>query len=106
MNKKASFFFLLFMTVSTFSFAECIPINGLKFERISGEEVIASKEGKNYAVLIISTRGEDYRRSGALPNKIGAFRFFTEELCTSGAESRFHIDGQLYYLHAVTLFKK
>jgi len=33
-------------------------------------------------------------------------RFFSEELCTVGAESRFHIDGKLFFLNSVQVFKK
>ena len=88
------------------SYAECIPVAGLQFEKISEKEIIASKNGKNFAVLEISVYDSGYQRSGSLPKKMGVFRFFSEELCTVGAESRFHIDGQLFYLNRVTLFKQ
>ena len=96
--------FILLLIVNRTCFAQCIPVVGLQFERISNTEIMASKNGKNYAALVVSTK-VDFQW-GSLPEKIGAFRFFSEELCNFGAESRFHIDGNLYYLRKVELFKK
>jgi hypothetical protein len=104
-NKKFTVLFFLFV-ISGLSYAECIPVAGLQFERISDIEIIASKNGKNFAVLTVSVIDSRYEPRGPLPKKIGVFRFFSEELCTKGAESRFHIDGQLFYLNGVTLFKQ
>ena len=104
-NKNFAVIFFLFI-VSGLSYAECIPVAGLQFEKISDIEIIASKNGKNFAVLIISDSDSGFQRHGYLPKKMGTFRFFSEELCTKGAESRFHIDGQLFYLNGVTIFKQ
>jgi hypothetical protein len=79
------------------AFADCIPVAGLQFERISGYELLASRNGKNVAVL---------RTSSFITPKINSFRFFSEDLCTEGAEARFHIDGNLNYLTSITYFKK
>ena len=102
-NKNFAVIFFLFL-LSGLSYAQCIPVSGLQFERISDIEIMSSKNGKNIAILRVST--EENFQWGGLPIKIGIFRFFSEELCTKGAESRFHIDGQLFYLKGVTLFKQ
>ncbi len=86
--------------------AQCIPVAGLEFERISDHELLSIKNGKNFAVLTISTLDSRYQRYGELPSKMNSFRFFSEELCTVGAESRFHIDGKLFFLDSVQVFKK
>jgi len=86
--------------------AACIPVAGLQFERISDKELLGIKNDKNFAVLTISTRDSRYLREGYLPDKMISFRFFSDELCTEGAESRFHIDGKLFFLNSVQLFKK
>jgi hypothetical protein len=93
----------LFLCLPSFAFAICIPVAGLQFERISSGELLASKNGINFAILGISLC--PFCGQGGLPAKITQFRFFTEHLCTEGAESRFHIDGNLYYLFNVTYFK-
>ena len=102
-NKNFAVIFFLFI-VSGLSYAECIPVAGLQFERISDIEIMSSKNGKNFAALRMSTR-ETYQW-GSLPKKIGEFRFFSEELCTYGAEKRVHIDGNLFYLQKIDLFRK
>jgi hypothetical protein len=86
--------------------AECIPVAGMEFERISDRELLGIKNRKNFAVLTISTCAEEYLICGELPSKMNSFRFFSEELCTVGAERRFHIDGQLFFLSRVQVFKK
>jgi hypothetical protein len=98
--------FVIFFFISQPVSAQCIPVAGLEFERISDEELLAVKNGKNFAVLAISTLDSRYQRHGVLPAKINSFRFFSEELCTVGAESRFHIDGKLFFLSNVQVFKK
>jgi len=97
MNKfLASIFMLAFLIDS--AYADCIPVSGLQFERISQCELLASRDGQNVAVLRMSGCG--------LPSTMNAFRFFSEQLCTFGAESRFHIDGKLFYLLSITYFKR
>jgi hypothetical protein len=86
--------------------AQCIPVAGLEFERISDHELLSIKNGKNFAVLTISKTDSRWQRNGELPGKMNSFRFFSEELCTEGAESRFHIDGMLFFLNGVQVFKK
>jgi hypothetical protein len=44
--------------------AQCIPVAGLEFERISDQELLAIKNGKNFAVLTISTDDSRYQRYG------------------------------------------
>jgi hypothetical protein len=85
--------------LSSVAFADCISVSGLQFERISAYELLASRNGKNVAVLNVSCC------SNEIPAKINTFRFFSEELCTTGAEARFHIDGRLYYLANFIYFK-
>ena len=104
-NNKTVVIFLLSL-LSSSSYAQCIPVAGLQFEKISGQEIIASKNGKNFAVLTISEYAPESMRGGSLPQKISLFRFFSEELCIKGTESRFHIDGKLFYLYGMTLFKQ
>ena len=96
-----NYFLLLIANIflSSVAFADCISVSGLQFERISSYELLASRNGKNVAVLNMSCCDE-------IPAKINTFRFFSEELCTTGAEARFHIDGRLYYLQSLTYFKK
>ena len=74
----------------------CIPVHGLSFERIDGGKLLASREGRNIAILYTRT----------LPEQLGQFRFFSANLCQSGAESNFHIDGKLYTVSFIQLFEQ
>ena len=77
--------------------ANCIPVHGLSFERISGYELLASREGRNIAIV-----SSTYR----LPERLGQFRFFSANLCVYGAESKFHIDGKLFVVKRLEIFKQ
>jgi hypothetical protein len=73
----------------------CLPVHGLSFERVGHDQLLAVRDGRNIA--FIST-------CGALPDRLGAFRFFSPNLCVSGAEDRFHIDGRLYSVCRIETF--
>jgi len=77
--------------------ADCIPVHGLSFERISGGSLLASREGRNIAI-VSSIYG--------LPERLGQFRFFSANLCKYGAESKFHIDGKLFTVKSIEIFKQ
>jgi hypothetical protein len=93
---KVLIFLMLLSTSFLVSASSCIPVDGLSFEKIGYDKLLVIKNGKNYAILTTC---------GGLPVKIGQFRFFSEQLCNSGAENKFHIDGQLQYLCSMELYK-
>ena len=96
--KKLWIFFLFAFCALRQVHAACIPVNGLAFERIDDNKLLAVSNGKNIA--IIST-GTDY-----IPASISQFRFFTEQLCDYGAEAKFHIDGKLFSVYRIEKFAK
>jgi hypothetical protein len=75
----------------------CIPVHGLSFERIDSNKLLASREGRNIA--IVSSRY-------SLPERLGQFRFFSANLCQYGAESKFHIDGKLFRVDSIEIFEQ
>ena len=75
----------------------CIPVHGLSFERIDTFKLLASREGRNVAIMNVSS---------SLPERLGQFRFFSANLCDSGAEGQFHIDGKLYRISYIQPFKQ
>ena len=89
-------FFIILISFSLFVRAECININGLAFEKISYDQLLDTRGGKNIAII---------RIGGTLPGTIGQFRFFAEQLCSSGAEDKFHIDGRLFSVMTIQLYK-
>ena len=91
-------FWVFFFTVCVLksAYAECISVNGLAFEKIDFNKLLAISSGKN--VAIVSTVRE-------LPNSISQFRFFSEKLCDFGAEEKFHIDGKLFMVSDIQKFK-
>ena len=95
---------LLFLSFGTSVSAQqkCLPVNGLTFERVSDHELLAVRDGRNVAFILISKwRGSELV---SLPTKLGTFRFFSQNLCVSGAENRLHIDGQLFYVENINKF--
>ena len=70
----------------------CLPVHGLSFERVSHNELLAVRDGQNVAFISIVLEAP----YTGLPEKLGVFRFFSQVLCTTGAENRFHIDSRLY----------
>jgi hypothetical protein len=93
---------LLFMFWSappTHAQTGCLPVNGLSFERVSGTQLLAMRDGRNIAFVKLHYLSN-------LPSKLGAFRFFSPNLCISGAENRFTIDGVLYTVESIQMFKQ
>jgi hypothetical protein len=90
--------FTLLLNVSLTARSECLNINGLSFEKIDSNKLLAVRGGKNVAII---------RIDGGLPEKMGQFRFFSEQLCTNGAEDKFHIDGRLFTVssYGIQLYK-
>ena len=70
--RKLTVFILFIFFILQPVHADCIPVNGLAFEKIDSNKLLAVSNGKNIA--IIST-GYDY-----IPASISQFRFFTEQL--------------------------
>jgi hypothetical protein len=77
--------------------SDCLDVNGLSFEKIDSNKLLAIRSGKNIAIIWISYP--------YLPDRIGTFRFFSEKLCKYGAENQFHIDGKLYTVSTIELYK-
>ena len=77
----------------------CLPVHGLSFERVDHYKLLAVREGRNIAFVNLTT-------GRTLPSKLGAFRFFSPNLCNSGAEDKFTIDGVLYEVMSFQVFKQ
>lgn len=80
-----------------FAQSTCIPVHGLSFERIDSNKLLVSREGRNVAIVWLSPFP---------PERLGQFRFFSANLCESGAEGQFHIDGKLYKVTFIQIFKQ
>ena len=76
----------------------CMPVHGLSFERISGDSLLASREGRNIAIVRVYYP--------ALPERLGQFRFFSANLCPYGAASKFHLDGKLITVKDIEKFEQ
>lgn len=92
--------FLVLMAFLNFpllvSATDCIDVNGLSFEKIDSNKLLATRGGKNIAIIWINA---------ILPDRIGTFRFFSEKICNSGAEDKFHIDGNLFRISIIEPYK-
>jgi hypothetical protein len=89
---------LMFWSVSpTYAQTGCLPVNGLSFEKVSANQLLAVRDGRNIAFISIY---------GRLPDKLGTFRFFSPNLCSFGAEDKFTIDGTLMSVSSIQLFRQ
>jgi hypothetical protein len=73
----------------------CIPVAGLSFEKIDSNKLLAIRNGKNVAVI----------KTDFVPERIGSFRFFSEQLCDYGAENKYHIDGKLFEIYLIQAYR-
>jgi len=73
----------------------CLPVHGLSFEKVDSYQLLAVRDGRNIAFI---------SSCGRLPDRLGVFRFFSQNLCLHGAENRFHIDGQLNFVCKIETF--
>jgi hypothetical protein len=96
--RKLSVFLLFVFCILQPVHADCIPVSGLAFEKIDSNKLLAISNGKNIAIISISYE--------ILPASISQFRFFSEQLCDSGAEAQFHIDGKLFRVAIIQKFSK
>ena len=82
----------------------CIEnLDGISLERIQYHKILVKQNGKNIA--IVSTTTTSYILNPVIPEQIKQFRFFSQRLCAFGAESKFLINGELYEVGAIELFK-
>lgn len=79
--------------------SNCLAVHGVTFEKVSYNKLLAVREGRNIGFVTVI---------GSLPEKLGAFRFFSPNLCVYGAEDKFTINGKLYEVSSsgIQLFKQ
>ena len=82
------------------SYAACLNVSGTTVERIGNLRILIKNKNKSIAVLdfdsknILETGSHgDYRSRSILPKKIKTFRFFSDKVCSSGAESIISLNG-------------
>ena len=83
-----------------FAQLNCLAVNGLTFERVDTFKLLAIRDGQNIAFVNMSSYGRP------LPPKLSTFRFFSPNLCSSGAEDKLTIDGVLYEVSGFQMFKR
>ena len=82
-----SLFLICATNASAFQFGQdCITLQGIEFQKIDTYKFLASKNGKNLAFVTVSA---------AIPEGVVRFRFFSEKLCDSFAESEFQMNEKL-----------
>jgi hypothetical protein len=67
--------------------SNCLAVHGVSFEKVSFNKLLAVREGRNIGFVTVTR---------TLPENLGAFRFFSPNLCEYGAEDKFTINGKLY----------
>jgi hypothetical protein len=94
---KRLFWSVLLLLQAGIAQATCLPVAGLTFEKIDYNKLLVIRGGKNIGILNIC---------GSLPKSIAQFRFFNEKICDTGAEDKFHIDGQLFTVCRIEFYSQ
>ena len=91
MSRALPLWIMLLLTAGSVNTARadsnCLAVHGVSFEKVSFNKLLAVREGRNIGFVTVF---------GRLPENLGAFRFFSPNLCASGAEDKFTINGKLY----------
>ena len=77
--KKYSFFLLLFLSQNIF--AICIPLSGIKFEKVNDSTLLIIKDGMNFGLLEFLSIESGNEYSGFMPDSDLNIRFFMPTLC-------------------------
>lgn len=96
---------LIFISLYASAMAQsCIEnLEGITVEKIQHFKVLLKQNEKNLA--IVTTHSTVYISPPIIPDKIKQIRFFSQRLCIPGAESKFHINGELFEVFSIELFK-
>ena len=117
MNKKKEITLLLLM-LSLFSMthAACVSVDtGMMIERIGNLRILLKSSEKSIAILDIekkriSTLTKEERKNWKdnilLPKTIKSYRFFSNKICNSGAESIISVNGHDWEIKKITKFSK
>jgi hypothetical protein len=98
------FIILSFCIPSTLLAQNCIEnLDGITLEKIQHYKLLVKQNGKNIA--IITTYSTVYLTNPIIPDQIKQIRFFSQKLCTLSAESKFHINGELYEVSTIEHFR-
>ena len=115
MNKKKEITLLLLM-LSLFSMthAACVSVDtGMMIERIGNLRILVKSSEKSIAILDIEEKKfstltkeerKNWRDNSLLPKTIKSYRFFSNKICNSGAESIISINGRDWQIGKITKF--
>ena len=76
----------------------CIEVEGLKLEVISSDRLLMMKDGRNLGIIQLCG-------SGLKKGEQVDLRFFTPRLCSSSANDKFHLNGDLKTVCSIEYFK-
>ena len=94
--------------------AACLSVNtGMVVERIGNLRILLMSSEKNVAILDIKEKGvstltreefANWQDNNLLPKTIKNYRFFSNKICDSGAESIISINGRDWEIGKITKF--
>ena len=80
--------------------ATCLEVNGLEFKQIDKVDFLASREGKNIAILSISYDDKENIQT------MNTWEFFTGKICSGyGANAYFMLNEKKTRISILNLFK-
>ena len=93
-NIVATLFFL-FCSVNA-NAETCLPVDGLRFEKVGTDKLLIIRQGQNYGILQIVGFG--------IPDNF-TLRFFTATICDKAPNNEFQISGKIERVASISNFK-
>lgn len=91
--KKFLLFYFLFFSLSVR--ADCIPVEGLSFEKIGFNTLLIIKDNINWGTMVLAT---------SVPDGKLEFRFFTPKICDGYINNQLHINKILFNVQTIRPF--
>ena len=99
------FVVILLMTIFGVSHATCVGISGVILEKIGKKRILVKSNGKNTAIIEVFAPQPPYETIPRdLPSQIKEYRFFSNKICTYGAESIFSLNGSDWEITKIRKF--
>ncbi len=74
----------------------CLPVEGLRFEKVGHDKLLIIRQGQNFGILEISGSG--------IPDNF-TLRFFTATICDNAPNNEFQISGKVERVQRISAFK-
>ena len=113
-STKRVAFLLVLLSFFSMTHAACVSVDtGMMIERIGNLRILVKSSEKSIAILDIKEKRistltkkeqKNWQDNILLPKTIKSYRFFSNKICNSGAESIISINGRDWQIGKITKF--